>query len=140
MTSGKTYKNLKGAIAALKSLPVDQQKTLIMNLIAKDPVLAKELLENIFEFEDIAELSQADFKVVWFEIPRQLWYLALRGASDRLLMFIRSCQTQRAFDELMSELKSLGPQPQTKVLQAQQEIVNEIQVLAKQERVQILKK
>lgn len=140
MAAGKTYKNLKAAIAALKSLPVDQQKTLIMNLIAKDPVLAKELLENIFEFEDIAELSQADFKVVWFEIPRQLWYVALRGASDRLLLFIRSCQTQRAFDELMSELKSLGPQPRSKVLQAQQEIVNEIQVLAKQERVQILKK
>lgn len=124
----------------MKSLPADQQKKLIMNLISKDPVLAKEMLENLFEFEDIASLAQADFKLVWFEIPRSLWYVALRGASDKLLMFIRSCQTQRAFDELMSELKSLGPQPKSQVLAAQQEIINEIQALAKQERIQILRK
>ncbi|MCC2678259.1 MAG: flagellar motor switch protein FliG [Pseudobdellovibrio sp.] len=136
----KKYKNLKAAVSAMKSLPVEQQKKLIMNLISKDPSLAKELLDNLFEFEDISGLSQADFKMVWFEIPRQIWYTALRGASDKLLMFIRSCQTQRAFDELMSELKSLGPQPKSKVLAAQEEICNEIQSLAKQERIQILRK
>jgi flagellar motor switch protein FliG len=140
MTTDKKYKNLRAAVSAMKSLPVEQQKKLILNLVGKDPTLAKELLENMFEFEDIAGLAQADFKLVWFEIPRQLWYVALRGASDQLLMFIRSCQTQRAFDELMSELKSLGPQPKSKVLVAQEQIINEIQALAKQERIQILKK
>jgi len=136
----KTYKNLQSAVSAMKSLPVDQQKKLILNLVAKDPALAKELLENLFEFEDIATLAQADFKLVWFEIPRQHWYIALRGASDKLLLFIRSCQTQRAFDELMSELKSMGPQPKSKVIEAQQSILKEIQALAKQERIQILKR
>lgn len=124
----------------MKSLPVDQQKKLIMNLVSKDPALAKELLENLFEFEDIAGLAQADFKLVWFEIPRIQWFVALRGASDKLLLYIRSCITQRAFEELMTEIKSLGPQPKSKVLEAQQLILQEIQSLAKQERIQILKK
>ncbi len=140
MATEKTFKNLKMAIAAMKSLPVDQQKKLIMNLVSKDPALAKELLENIFEFEDISGMAQADFKLIWFEIPRQTWYVALRGATDKLMMFIRSCQTQRAFNELMTELKLMGPQPVSKVQAAQQEILKDIQSLAKQERIQLLKK
>ena len=140
MSNEKKYKNLQLALSAMKSLPVDQQKKLIMNLVAKDPSLAKELLNNLFEFEDIIDLAKADFKYLWFEIPRKVWHLALRGASDSLLMFVRTCQTQRAFDELMSDLKLLGPQPKSKVLEAQHEIVNQIQALAKQGRIQILKK
>lgn len=140
MTDEKKYKNLQLALAAMKSLSVEQQKKLILNLVNKDPVLAKQLLENLFEFEDIAKMAQADFKLVWFEIPRKTWLVALRGASDQLLLFIRSCQTQRAFDELMSDLKLAGTQPKSKVLEAQQSVVQEIQALAKQERIYISKK
>ena len=140
MSVDTKYKNLKMAISAMKSLPVDQQKKLILNLVKKDPILAKELLENIFEFEDIASLAQSDFKLIWFEIPRKVWQVGLRGASDDLLMFVGSCLTKRAFEELMSDLKLLGPQPKSKVLEAQQEILKEIQILAKQNRIQILKR
>ncbi len=124
----------------MKSLPIDQQKKLILNLVVKDPNLAKELLDNLFEFEDIVGLAKADFKYLWFEIPRQVWHLALRGASDQLLIFVRTCQSQRAFDELMSDLKLMGPQPKSKVIEAQHEIVKHIQASAKQGRIQILKK
>lgn len=132
----KKYKNINLALSAMKSLTVDQQKALVLNLIKKDPDLAKQLLNNLFEFENIADLAKADFKLIWFELPRRTWHLALRGASDKLLLFVRSCQTQRAFDELMSELKLMGPQPKSVVLKAQNEIVQEIQELLKQGRIQ----
>jgi flagellar motor switch protein FliG len=140
MTTDKKYKNLQLALSAMKSLSVEQQKALILNLVKKDPELAKQLLSHLFEFENIADLAQADFKVLWFELPRNNWYLALRGASDRVLLFISSCLTKRAFEELMSELKYLGPQSKSVVVRAQQEIVQEIQELAKQGRVHISRK
>jgi flagellar motor switch protein FliG len=140
VSESKKYKSLHLAVAAMKSLPVEQQKKLIQNLIQKDQVLAKTLLENLFEFEDLVTLAQADFKRIWFEIPHKTWHIALRGASDQLLLFIRSLITKRAFEELMAELKDLGAQPQTKVIQAQQEILSEIQTMAKQERIHLPKK
>jgi flagellar motor switch protein FliG len=136
----KKYKNLSLAIEAMKSLTVEQQKKLILNLIEKDPALAKQLLENLFEFEDIATLAKADFKRVWFEIPHQIWHLALRGASDKLMLFIRSCLSQRAFDQLLSDLKDLGAQPKSQVLKAQSEVVKEIQSMAQKEFIHIQKK
>lgn len=137
MAEEKKYKNLKLALSAMKSLSTAQQKALVLNLVNKDPELAKQLLNNLFEFENIADMAQADFKLIWFELPRKTWYLALRGASDKLLLFVRSCQTQRAFDELISELKLLGPQPKSAVVKAQEEIVKEIQELSKQGRIHI---
>lgn len=136
MTTEKKFKSLQVALSAMKSLSVEQQKSLILNLIKKDPTLAKELLHNMFEFEDIVGFSRADFKFVWFEIPRKTWHFALRGASDQLMLFVQTCLTQRAFDELISDLKLLGPQPKTKVLEAQQTIVDELQTLMKQGRIQ----
>ncbi|MEQ1722811.1 MAG: FliG C-terminal domain-containing protein [Pseudobdellovibrio sp.] len=140
MSEVKKYKNLHLAIESMKSLPVEQQKKLILNLIQKDPVLAKQLLENLFEFEDIATLAKADFKRVWFEVAHKTWHVALRGASDKLLLFIRSCLSQRAFDQLLSDLKDLGAQPKSKVLEAQSEVIKEIQSMAKQGRIHIQKK
>ncbi len=140
MAQDKKYKGLQTALAALKDLNPEQRRKLILNLIQKDPELAKQLLEGLFEFEDIATLAKADFKFLWFEIPRKIWHLALRGASDELLLFVRSCQTERAFNELIDELKNLGPQPKSKVLEAQQQLVNEITALAKQGRVHLPKK
>lgn len=136
----KKYKGLQIALSALKDLNSDQQKKIILNLIKKDPELAKQLLEGLFEFEDIANLAKSDFKFLWFEIPKNIWYLALRGASDQLLLFIRSCQTERAFNELMDELKQLGPQPKALVLEAQRQLMVEITTLAKQGKVTLPKK
>ncbi|MGZ3724784.1 MAG: FliG C-terminal domain-containing protein [Pseudobdellovibrio sp.] len=128
------------ALAAMKDLNPEQQRKLILNLISKDPELAKQLLQGLFEFEDIATLAKADFKFLWFEIPRKIWHLALRGASNDLLLFVRSCQTERAFNELIDELKNLGPQPKSKVLEAQKQLIDEITALAKQGRVHLPKK
>ena len=128
------------ALAAMKELNPEQQRKLILNLISKDPELAKQLLQGLFEFEDIATLAKSDFKFLWFEIPRKTWYLALRGASNDLLLFIRSCQTERAFNELIEELKNLGPQPKSKVLEAQKQLTDEITALAKQGRIHLPKK
>jgi flagellar motor switch protein FliG len=136
----KKYKNLRLAVESMKSLPPEQQKKLILNLIQKDPILAKQLLENLFEFEDIASLAKADFKRMWFEIPHQTWHVALRGASDKLLLFIRSCLSQRAFDQLLSDLKDLGAQPKSNVLKAQSEVIQEIQSMAQKEHIHIRKK
>lgn len=124
----------------MKSLSVEQQKALVLNLVKKDPELAKQLLDNLFEFENIADLTRPDFKLIWFHLPRKSWHLALRGASDKLLLFIRSCQTQQSFDGLMLELKTMGPQPRSAVLKAQNEILQEIQELSKQGKININRK
>ena len=140
MSAEKKYKGLEKALSALKSLPPAQQKSLIDQLLKKDPELVKQLLEKLFVFSDIPKLAKSDFKLLWFEIPRRTWLLSLRGASDELLLFIRSCQTERAFNELLEDLKSLGPQPTSLVLKAQEQLLAEVTALAKQGRVNLPKR
>ena len=135
MVYKKQYKGLQNALAALKTLDPSQQAKLIRNLIAKDPELAKQLQEGLFEYEDIAKLSKSDFKFLWFEIPRQTWLLSLRAAPPEVTRFIQSVLTQRAYLELVDDLKSQGPQPVSKVQEAQKLLLEEIRALAKQGKV-----
>lgn len=137
MANEKTYKGLKSALEALKYLSPAEQKKLLAQLSVKDPELVRQLQNNLFEFADIACLAKADFKYVWFEIPHNVWHLALRGASDSVLLFIRSCVTERAFNQLLEDLKDLGPQPMSKVTEAQKKIIDEIQKMSQQGRLHI---
>ena len=137
MTREKAYKSLKQALDALKSLPPADQEILLKNLLKRDPELVRQLKENLFEFNDISGLAKADFKFLWFEIPRQTWLMALRAAPDEVLLFIRSCQSERAFNQLIDDLKALGPQPLSKVQQAQSLLLAEIRSLAQQGRVHL---
>jgi flagellar motor switch protein FliG len=137
MSAAKKYKGFDKALSAVKSLPIDKQKVLIQQLIKKDPELATQLTQGLFSFLDLPQLAKSDFKILWFEIPRQKWLLALRGASDELLLFVRSCQTERAFNELIKELKLIGPQPASQVAKAQNELLNEVYEFAKQGRIHL---
>lgn len=139
MTKDKTYKGLNSALEALKSLNTEEQQKLLEQLLLKDPELVKQLKSNLFEFADISKMAKADFKLIWFELPRNLWHLSLRGATDELMLFIRSCHSERAFNQLLDELKEVGPQPKSKVLAAQRQIISEIQSLAQQGRVHVPK-
>jgi flagellar motor switch protein FliG len=135
MTQNKHYKSLHLALEALKGLDPEAQKTLIKNLIAKDPELAKQLQESLFEYKHIAELSRSDFKFIWFEIPRNIWLMSLRAAPPEVTRFIQANLTQRAYNELVDDLKSQGPQPVGKVMEAQKQLLDEVRSLAKQGRV-----
>lgn len=137
MANEKIYKGLGSVLEALKNLSPDEQQKLLEQLLKKDPELVKQLKNNLFDFADIVKLAKADFKTIWFEIPQKIWHLALRAANDETLLFIRSCLTERAFNQLLEDLKDLGPQPVSKVLEAQKQVLAEIQELAQKGRIHI---
>lgn len=140
MANEKVYKSLQSALDAIKSLNPDEQEKLLNQLILKDPELVKLIKGSLFEFKDISKIAKSDFKFIWFEIPKNLWFTALRGASDELMLFIRSCQSDRSFKELLEDLKDLGPQPKSKVIEAQKQIISEISILAQQGKIHLPKK
>lgn len=135
MSVKKQFKGLHHAKDALKVLKPDEQKKLLALLLQKEPELAKRLQESLFEFNDIALLSKADFKFLWFELPRNLWIFSLRACTPDISAFIKSCLSVRAYIELIDEIKTLGPQPASKVNEAQKKLLEEIRLLAKQKRV-----
>lgn len=140
MANEKVYKSLQSALDAIKSLNSEEQEKLLNQLVLKDPDLVKLIKGSLFEFKDISKMAKADFKFIWFEIPKNIWFSALRGASDELLLFIRSCQSERAFKQLLEDLKDLGPQPKAKVVEAQKQILAEILNLAQQGKIHLPKK
>ena len=135
----KEYKSLNLALEALKGLDPEAQKKLIKNLIAKDPELARQLQDSLFEYKNIADLARADFKMIWFEIPRNIWLLSLRAAPPEVTRFIQTNLTQRAYNELVDDLKAQGPQAVSKVMDAQKQLLDEIRSLAKQGRIYLPK-
>ncbi|MCE3010250.1 MAG: hypothetical protein LW875_06535 [Proteobacteria bacterium] len=132
-----SYKGLHHALAALQGLDPTAQAKLLENLAKKDPKLAEALRDELFQFEDIAHLSKADFKKLWFEIPKATWLMALRAAPNSVLKFIAGGLTQRGYEQLAEDLKTLGPQPLSKVQTAQKELLKEIREMAKQGKISL---
>lgn len=136
----KTYKGLQHALAALEGLDPQAQRRLLKTLAQKDPQLAQRLELELFQFQDLVKLSKQDFKICWFEIPKVTWHLALRAAPGEVISYLKRCLTERAYDQLAEDLKALGPQPVSKVLDAQKEIMLEIQTLASKGKIKIAPK
>jgi flagellar motor switch protein FliG len=118
------------ALEALQALDESTRARILADLAKVNPAIAKKLREGLFSFSDLQYLLPADFKVIWWEIPRKTWLLALRKCPAGIVKMIESNISKRAFQEFRESLESHGPQPLSKVVQAQKEICDTIRKLS----------
>jgi flagellar motor switch protein FliG len=130
---------LQAAVEALRGLDSESQQRILKDIAKVDSKKAELLNDGLFQFSDLQYLLGTDFKVLWWEIPRDQWHLALRNAPPEIWKMLESKLSKRASAELAESVKALGPQPLSKVQKAQREICALVLSLAAQGRMAIPK-
>ncbi|WP_066637298.1 flagellar motor switch protein FliG [Desulfolucanica intricata] len=122
-----------GGVSALVNIlnMVDRstERTILENLEAKYPVLAEEVRNRMFVFEDIVKLDDIAIQRILRDINPKDLPIALRGANEEVLAKIFRNQSRRAADMLKEEIKYIGPVRLKDVEEAQKKIVNVIRSL-----------
>ncbi|MEZ4872086.1 MAG: FliG C-terminal domain-containing protein [Bdellovibrionales bacterium] len=121
---GKYSFGFQSALEALRGLSAEEQERLLSEIAQKDPETAKLLRDSIFTFEDLSRVNSKGIQNLLQNTDDRIWPLALRFASDDVIKNLKSNMSQRRFSELESNILSLGPQPKSKVLEAQKTIMD----------------
>ena len=92
-------------------------------------MLAEEVQNQLFTFEDMTTLDNASLQRIIREINKETLALALKGANDSIMDCIMRNLSSKAADLLREEISYLGPVRSTDVDKAQLEIINIIRRL-----------
>lgn len=112
------------AVEMLKTLDGPHQKRLLEQLAAQDPELAEKLKNRLFQFEDLANVGKNALLSILKNVNERTLFFALRGASSEVKNAVFSCFSPRAAQMLQENIDALGPQPLSKVKEAQTEIAH----------------
>ncbi len=122
-----TKKKGPGGVGKLASIlaHVDRstEQKVLKSLQGQAPKVAGKIRERLVTFDDLALLDDRTIQAAMRHIDRSLLAMALRGAPADLMQKILHNMSQRAGEMLTSEIEHLGPQPRSKVGEAQQEIM-----------------
>ncbi|MEW5866875.1 MAG: flagellar motor switch protein FliG [Bacillota bacterium] len=129
---GQDY-NLAGGTKALVDIlnRVDRatEKTILEELEEQNPVLAEEVKNLMFVFEDITLLDDRAIQTFLKEIDMKDLALALKAASEEVKKRIFSNMSERAAEMLREDMEFMGPVRLRVVEEAQQRIVTVIRRL-----------
>ena len=107
----------------------ETERNILEGLAKRDPVIANEVKNLLFVFEDIINLDDRAIQRVLKEIDGKDLALALKTANDDLLARVFKNMSQRAASTLKEEIEILGPTRMRDVGKSQQAIVDVIRTL-----------
>ena len=114
------------ALEALRHVDSATQQNIIKNISLKDPALAHRLKKNIFSFNDLIQLNPKGVEVLLNKIPHKHLVMSLRTASHELKAFLLENIPKRRGDSLIEDLVNLGPQPISKIEDAQRTVIAKV--------------
>jgi flagellar motor switch protein FliG len=94
-----------------------------------DKVLAEDVRQRIFTFEDIVTLSDRDIQVLLRDIDQKDLAVALRGVDQRVQEKLLTNMSQRGAEMLREDMEVMPPQRKAVVDEAQSKIVRAARVL-----------
>ncbi len=121
----------------LNKLSQKASKITIEKIEEQNEELAEKIKELMFTFEDILKLDKMAIREVLKEIDKNVLMIALKGASEELKRKFLENMSKRAAEAFEEELQFLGPVKVKDVEDAQRNIVDEIQKMAEQGKIQI---
>ncbi len=113
----------------LNSVGRGTEKNILHALDDRHPDLADEVRANLFTFEDITTLQNADVQKVLRLVDNDDLMLALKGVADEIRNYIFSNMSQRAVETMKEDMQFMGPARLSAVEEAQQKIVGVIRTL-----------
>lgn len=125
----ETVGGVNTLVEILNSVGRGTEKNILHALDDRHPDLADEVRANLFTFEDITTLQNADVQKVLRLVDNDDLMLALKGVADDIRNFIFSNMSQRAVETMKEDMQFMGPARLSAVEESQQKIVAIIRTL-----------
>ncbi|HOE13229.1 MAG TPA: FliG C-terminal domain-containing protein [bacterium] len=113
------------------------EQKVLETLQGRAPKVAGKIREKLVTFDDLAVMDDRTIQAAMRHIDRSLLAMALRGAPADLMQKILRNMSERAGEMLTDEIERLGPQPRSKVGEAQQEIMKVLRDLENAGRISL---
>lgn len=105
------------------------ERRVIQAMAETDQLLAEEVRQRIFTFEDIVTLSDRDIQLLLRDIDQKDLAVALRGVDPKVRDKLLSNLSQRGAEMLREDMEVMPPQRKAVVDEAQSKIVGAARVL-----------
>ncbi len=125
----ETVGGVNTLVEILNSVGRGTEKNILHALDDRHPDLADEVRANLFTFEDITTLQNADVQKVLRLVDNDDLMLALKGVADDIRNYIFSNMSQRAVETMKEDMQFMGPARLSAVEESQQKIVGVIRTL-----------
>src|SRR5690606_14139668 len=94
-----------------------------------DQVLAEEVRQRIFTFDDIVTLTDRDIQILLRDVDQKDLAIALRGVDERIKDKLLNNLSQRGAEMLREDMEVMPPQRKAVIDEAQSKIVRAARVL-----------
>lgn len=111
------------AAEILKRMPSKDQARLVKAIEDSHPEIAKQIQENLFTFNDIAELTTQGLQVLIREIDHRDLVISLKRASEKVKQALFSNMSERKRKMVEDDFAALPPTHIEDVEQAQRRII-----------------
>jgi flagellar motor switch protein FliG len=127
--------NIEKVAKILNILNKQSADRIIDYIEQRDAPLAKEILAQLFRFEDLQKLPDRDLTILLQDVPKPLLPIALKGENKQFVEKFVKNLSKRAGAVLKEELAMLPPRPKSEVMEAQRTITAVARLLAEQEKI-----
>lgn len=114
---------IRSASNVMNYLKSNIEANIMKDLSKRDKDLAKEIQENMFDFENLASIDDKSLQFLIRSLDNELIVIALKAADDNLKDKFFAGMSQRAAANIKDEMDALGPMRLTDVQEAQKQII-----------------
>ena len=123
-TERKAYGGVKAAADLLNRMDRKIMAGILEGIEKDNAELATSIRDQMFTFEDLAEVQDAGLRELLTQVDKKLLATALRNAPDKLKERIYGCMSSRAVEMLKEDSEAMGALRASDIKQAQSEMVN----------------
>ncbi len=117
------------AAEIVNALPKETQQEILDDIKKEDEILANNIEERMFKFEDIIKLDNKAIIEILKNVDKNVLLVALKGASEEILNKFLANMSKRAAEMFVEDMEVLGPMKKSEVEKAQKKIIEEIKAL-----------
>ncbi len=117
-------------VGILTSADQATEKQILADLDERDPVIAEQIRKEMFVFDDVLQLDDMTLQTVLRSVVLKNVALALKGKPEPVIEQFTRNISERAAEELLEEMATLGPQRLSVVEAAEDAIVKLVRSLA----------
>ena len=114
---------IRAAANLMNYLKSNVEASVMKELTKKDKDVAKEIQENMFDFENLGGIDDKSMQFLIRSLDNELIVVALKGADDSLSDKFFASMSQRAAANIKDEMEALGPMRLTDVQEAQKQVI-----------------
>ena len=127
--SEESLSGIDVAAEIVNALPKETQIDLLEEIKKEDEILAENIEERMFKFEDIIKLDNKAIIEILKSVDKNELMMALKGASQEILDKFLSNMSKRAAEMFLEDMEVLGPVKKSDVEKAQKKIIERIKEL-----------